>query len=859
MNRLLQYLTLIVWIGSSSLFVVAQAANDRSGLSPDGLPLVERLEQLPAAASPLLDNLSIEAWAQQHAQLLGMSPQSDLSVQLSELNHDYQVAWLQQQVNGIDIFAHRSTLILRNGQPYTLSQVTTDLSAPTFTLGIDDQERVKGYLQQLGITPTSNTSITPIYVREAQQLTASWRVVEGLTKANSAYPYELLIANDGRLLEALPREFTIDYKLVDVDEMCRVMGVSYDIDRQDLFFLTDEYEATYGLATSAAAAPTAMSRRLATLLDNGTDFLNKVLKQPGLDRANQVILYAFVGTKFGDTALNCGRNYNTNANFMAVNDTLSVTQIHAPFLDNPEVILHELAHGIVFYGSGLVYKGESGALNESFSDAVGVSYAAWANGRTAAPSQRDWQLWIGTTDLLRDFAYPRRVTQVPAAIGQVPDHYSERYIGSADYGGVHYNSSIINHAFYLMVEGGQHRRLGSVEVPKIGMDKALQLWHLAATRILTPVSDFRDARYAFADAAEILFGEYGMERTAVHKAFDAVGVKGDWVEKIEPPKVDPVPKPDVEVEKPQQPQQTPKVEQPQTPPKTEVPVPKEQQPWQLSAQHLGILLVLMVMSAGLWLVLRRAKPGTVQRYGDYQPYHLSPLGGELPEVRSRGPGRVIAFLHVAGERYPLADNQLADGITVGRSSRADIVIANGSVSSFHLKLSQRDRQLRVEDLGSSYGTWLNGERISTHRRYAFHLPAQIRLADVTAQLTADDAKPAVASKSSASDLQLRVNGRGVGVSVQKASGPGFTLGRNGDNDLVLDNPTVSGRHGRIIYRDQRWWFEDLNSSYGSAIKRNNQKSLVNKGERVRLDGVSKLYLSDSVIEIYQHNDGTIAL
>jgi len=832
-------------------------SNDNSGLSAAGLPLVERIEQLPPANSPLTDSASLQQWLNDHAQWLGVSPQSQLQINLYSVNPQYQIAWLQQQVSGIDVFGHRSTLIIHDGQPYSLSRVTADVTAQEFNATEIDRAKLQQTLQELAIETADDTSINPVYVREADQLTASWRVVNGLTKNGDNYPYELHIAIDGRLLDALPREFSIDYKLVDVDEMCRVMGVNYDIDRHALFTLTDTYESTYGLATSAATAPTAMSRRLANLLDSGTEFLQKVLKQPGLDRANQVTLYALVGTKFGDTALNCGANYNTNANFMAVNDSLSVTQIHAPFLDNPEVILHELAHGIVFYGSGLVYKAESGALNEAFSDAVGVAYAAWANGRTAAPSQRDWQLWIGTTELLRDFAFPRRVSQVPQAIGQMPDHYSERYIGNADYGGVHYNSSIINHAFYLMVEGGQHRRLGSIEVPKIGMDKALQLWHFAATRILTPVSDFRDARYAFADAAEILFGEYEMERTAVHKAFDAVGVKGDWVEKVRPPKVDPMPKP--EVDKPQQPQQQPKVELPKTPPANQPQPPEELQEWQLSSQHMGVLVVLLVMTMGLWLVLKRSKPGTVQRYGEYQPYQPAAAGGDMPQAKQRGPGRVIAFLHYRGERYPFTDNQLADGITVGRSSSADIVIANASVSSFHIKLGQRDRQLRVEDLGSSYGTWLNGERISAHQRYAFHLPAELRLAEVSIQLTADDHKPVVASRPDSNVLRLSVNGQTYSLSQSKALGAGYTLGRASDNDVVLNNPTVSGRHARIIYRQQQWWLEDLNSSYGSAVKRSNQKVMLSKGERVKLLGVTKLYLSDSTIEINDSNDGTISL
>lgn len=858
MHMLLRNIVIALSIAITTTPTHAQSSDQVD--SDSALPLVERLQQLPVAQQPLQTSTSIEEWASQHAELLGLSAQSSLNVQLTAVNSRYQIARLQQQINGIEIFAHRSTLLIRDGQPYSLSRVTTDLSATEFPQVREPMQVVKQLLSAHDISISDRTYIKPIYARDGQQLSPAWNVSYGLERHGKAYNYELLLSHDGRILEALPREYSIDYKLVDVDQMCQVMGINFDITANDLFVLTENYEMSYGFPNSAASATTTMSRRLGNLLDKGTEFLQLILKQPGLDAANNVELYAFVGTRFGDNALNCGNNYGTNANFMAVNDQLAITQIHAPFLNNPEVILHELAHGIVFYGSGLEYLGESGALNEAFSDAVGVSYAAWANGRSAAPSQRDWQLWIGTTDLLRDFAYPRRVTQVPAVIGLMPDHYSERYVGRADHGGVHYNSSIINHAFYLLAEGGQHRRLGGVEVPKIGMDKALQLWHFAATRLLTQVSDFRDARYAFADAAEILFGEYGMERTAVHKAFDAVGIKGEWVEKIEPPKVDPLPKPDTEVEKPQQPKQQPKVELPNTPPADETLPPQQHQPWQLTSKHIGILAVLLIMTMGLWLVLRRAKPGAVQRYGDYQPYQPAPAGGDAPMAKQRGPGRVIAFLHHQGERYPLTDNQLLDGITVGRSSSADIVISNASVSSFHLKLTQRERQLRVEDLGSSYGTWLNGERISTHQRYAFHLPAQLRLADVSISLSSDDQRPVSSAKASSGEgLRLVIKGKAYTLTESQGAAAGYSLGRGSDNDIVIDNPTVSSRHGRILYRDRQWWYEDLNSSYGSAVKQNNQKVPLNSGERIRLQGISKLYLSDCSIEINGNNDGTIVL
>ena len=41
-----------------------------------------------------------------------------------------------------------------------------------------------------------------------------------------------------------------------------------------------------------------------------------------------------------------------------------------------------------------------------------------------------------------------------------PDHYSKRYLGTGDNGGVHINATIVTHAFYLAIEGGTNRTSG---------------------------------------------------------------------------------------------------------------------------------------------------------------------------------------------------------------------------------------------------------------------------------------------------------------------------------------------------------------------------------------------------------------
>jgi thermolysin len=186
-----------------------------------------------------------------------------------------------------------------------------------------------------------------------------------------------------------------------------------------------------------------------------------------------------------------------------------------------DVVAHELTHGVTDYSSGLIYKNESGALNESFSDVMGTSVEFYFQPVGSAYLKADYTLGEDLTSPMSGF----RSMANPAAFGD-PDHYSKRYLGPSDNGGVHTNSGISNHAFYLAVEGGTDRTSG-LSVTGVGSasrDKIEKVFYRAFTQMLPAGATFSVARAATIQAARDLYGAGSNVEQAVTQAWTAVGV-----------------------------------------------------------------------------------------------------------------------------------------------------------------------------------------------------------------------------------------------------------------------------------------------------------------------------------------------
>ena len=176
-----------------------------------------------------------------------------------------------------------------------------------------------------------------------------------------------------------------------------------------------------------------------------------------------------------------------------------------------DVTAHEITHGVTQSTANLEYRGQSGALNESYSDVM-ACMADTANWTIA----EDVYTPLTPGDALRDLSNPNQGGSGLADPGWQPATMSEYvqlypYTSLSDNGGVHINSGIPNHAAYYVATA-------------IGRTKTEQIYFNTLAYYLTPKSLFIDARILSLQAAANLYGAGGTEYNAVANAFDNVGI-----------------------------------------------------------------------------------------------------------------------------------------------------------------------------------------------------------------------------------------------------------------------------------------------------------------------------------------------
>jgi len=183
-----------------------------------------------------------------------------------------------------------------------------------------------------------------------------------------------------------------------------------------------------------------------------------------------------------------------------------------PGITGDDTVAHEWAHGYTESTNNLIYAWQPGALNESYSDIFGEVVDLLNGSGLDSPDQPrsadgcsiygagpngtdDSYRWLSGEDdsgfggAIRDMWNPNCYRH-PAKVSD------ELYwCATGDSGGVHINSGVPNHAFSLLVDGGEYN---GQSVEPIGLTKAAHLHWRAATEYLVPATNFIE----YADALE---------------------------------------------------------------------------------------------------------------------------------------------------------------------------------------------------------------------------------------------------------------------------------------------------------------------------------------------------------------------
>jgi Zn-dependent metalloprotease len=260
----------------------------------------------------------------------------------------------------------------------------------------------------------------------------------------------------------------------------------------------------------AAVADTAVDQAYDGLGDT-FDFYLKVYDRNSIDNAGLPLL----------ASVHFGNNYDNafwNGQQMVFGD--GDNNLFTGFTGATDVIGHELTHGVTGSEANLTYQGQSGALNESISDVFGSMVKQYKLKQTSA--QADWLIGAGILAkgingvALRSMKAPGTAFNDPKLGKDNQPATMAKYVHTAeDNGGVHTNSGIPNHAFYL----------AAIALGGNSWEKAGRIWYD------TLVDQNLKANASFATFANLTitnaggrYGANGAEQKAVRDAWTQVGV-----------------------------------------------------------------------------------------------------------------------------------------------------------------------------------------------------------------------------------------------------------------------------------------------------------------------------------------------
>lgn len=237
------------------------------------------------------------------------------------------------------------------------------------------------------------------------------------------------------------------------------------------------------------------------------DFYKKLFNRNSIDDKGMSIISTVHFDKNYDNAY-----WDPDNNQMVYGDGDGVYD--KPLCADLDVVGHEMTHGVTDKTADLTYKNQSGALNESMSDVIGVLIQTWdkynvQNGGAWEFNESDWVVGDEIcTAKSTDKAF--RSLKDPTLYRQPANMKNYNYT-SGDNGGVHINSGIPNKAAYLVAKS-------------IGCEKVAKIYYRALTQYFNANTNFTGAYNGLVQAATDLYGADSDAVKALTSAYTDVGV-----------------------------------------------------------------------------------------------------------------------------------------------------------------------------------------------------------------------------------------------------------------------------------------------------------------------------------------------
>ncbi|MDO7845113.1 M4 family metallopeptidase [Hymenobacter sp. M29] len=199
-----------------------------------------------------------------------------------------------------------------------------------------------------------------------------------------------------------------------------------------------------------------------------------------------------------------------------------------------DVCGHEIGHAVCEKTANLTYANESGAMNEGLSDIWGASIEAYAVASLGFTSGgvKAKSTWLIGEEIDKQQAALRSMSD-PKSLGQ-PAYYKGQYwvattsspSNANDQGGVHTNSGVLNHWYYILAVGktGTNEGGNTYSVTGVGLDAAAKITFRMESVYMTASSTYAQARTYAIQAATDLYGAGSAQVTATTNAWFAVGV-----------------------------------------------------------------------------------------------------------------------------------------------------------------------------------------------------------------------------------------------------------------------------------------------------------------------------------------------